>query len=234
MWGKDCKKENENLLKNKEWPRNAEQPRRAPAQSHQAIQEARGIFSGSSRIIKIKRRFQRRMLCYFRGLKLSGDSRRVMSPSLSLVWIVCLSTFGTDSAVALCSLRINQRSRTFPRVPQHSEDKVQILQYSKLLWSSPSLFQQGTMHAHTDVSTLPLISNHPKYTPLIWVPPILPLHLTLDTASCERSSLISKAMWNAVSVYPNPFRQGLYRWLIYLRFSRDVNSRGLELCFICY
>lgn len=151
------------------------------------FQEARGIFSGSSRIIKIKRRFQGRMLCYLWGLKLSGNSRRIMSQSSSLVWIVCLSTFGTDSAVALYSLRRDQRSRTFPRVPQHSQDKVQILQYSKLLLSSPPLFQQGTVRAHTDVSMLPLISNHPKYTPLILG------YSYPSSSSYLRSSLLWKA-----------------------------------------
>lgn len=64
------------------------------------LQAARGIFSASTRIIKIKRRFQGRVLCYLWGLNLSGDTRCIMSWSLSLAWIVCLSTFGTASAVA--------------------------------------------------------------------------------------------------------------------------------------
>lgn len=64
------------------------------------LQATRGIFSASTRIIKIKRRFQGRALCYLWGLNLSGDTRCIMSWSLSLAWIVGLTTFGTASAVA--------------------------------------------------------------------------------------------------------------------------------------
>jgi hypothetical protein len=131
-----------------------------------------GIFSGSTRIIKIKRRFQGRVLCYLWGLNLSGDTRCIMSWRLSLAWIVCAPTFGTASTVAYYI------TATFWPI-KNDRLKVQILftcfkflvfpiiHRIKYIFFNPARFylsHPSPARAHT---VLPLVSNYPKCTPLI-------------------------------------------------------------------